>query len=822
MRRSLPLLLAVCITTACKDEPVVIAEAEAVLLGLPYDIQQDSMTLSWIASDLDSFDHYELYRSFESGVSTDDTLVFESDDPDETVTVVENLVPYKTYFYKLWVYNSADDSAGSNEVSGTTEVETAPSEVQLEEPTDVTATSMTLSWTQSSAADFGYYRLYRAQTEAVDQGATLVHSTDDRGLIDYLDTGLVPNTTYFYRVYVEDTWGIGTGSNIVTATTENTEAPWCSILRSPSVRAVGDAFSFEAVDCGDNITPVDGLLIRWDWGEGDGWTTSSSDKGATHAYSHRGAYEVLLEVSDGTYTSTTSTTLVVTEPALIPADDYLVGQPGGSTPWADLEPEHQVSLSAFQIDSLETTNDAYAAFLSDGGGAEGHHTSSMEIGQQLDGSYIPTHGAEELPVVGVTWFDAQAYCDWAGGALPTEAQWEAAARGPYDGTNYHYPWGDDLPQSIEPSPANWNNPDGDVVEVGSYPQGVTAWDAEIALYDMAGNADEWVWDYYDPDYYQWAIDNDDLQDPAGPASSPYDDAYRVSRGGSFSNDDNPLRVYFRCYADPWQRGPHSFRCTWPPDGMVRVEAGGEHSCSLDSSGFMACWGSDSHGQAPTPAGTYSDLSAGQAHTCAVSSAGALDCWGDDSAGQASAPSGSFVAVAAGYDHSCALDAAGSVQCWGSDEHGQSTPPSGSFTAVSAGDWFSCALDAKGAIQCWGMNDHGELDAPEGSYEQLSAGHYHACAIDSAGNASCWGSDDDGESSPPADTWAQISAGQKHSCGVTSAGTVRCWGSDYYEQSDPPEGSFGQVSAGALHSCGLDSQGGIQCWGRNNAGQCTVP
>ncbi len=810
----------------CKEKLQTVELAEPVLLGLPYDIQQDAMTLSWTESRLSSFDRYELYRADSSGVSTEDTLVLNSEDPEEIVFQDTGLGSYQTYYYRVWVYNSAGDSAASNEVSGSTEYDASPSAVILEDPSDITGTTMILSWSQSQAADFGAYRLYRAEQEAVDQGASLVHTANDVGMIDFLDTGLIPNTTYYYRVYVEDEWGIASGSNVVTGTTTNTEAPWCSISRAPTTRPKGERFGFEAVECGDNATAVADLVVRWDFGEGDGWTTATTEKATSHAYSRRGAYAVWLEVSDGSNTFTTSTALVVTDPTLMPADDYLVGREAGSTPWPEIEPERQVSLSAFQLDSFETTTAAYAAFLTAQGGADGHYSASMSIQGAIDGSYTALHGWADKPAVGVTWYDAQAYCAWAGGALPTEAQWEAAARGPYDGPNYQFPWGDELPASLDPVPVNYNNEEGDVIEVESYPEGVTAWDAGVTLWEMAGNADEWVADFYDPDHYQWAIDNGDSVDPQGPATSPYggdEPEYRVSRGGSFCNDDNPLRVSFRCYADPWQRGPHSFRCTWPPEAKVLVVAGGEHSCSLDTAGFVVCWGDDSYGQAPSPSGSYSDVAAGQAHTCAVGTDGALACWGDDSSGQASPPpSGSFTMVRAGWDHSCALSSTGSIQCWGDDSYGQVSAPDGVFVAVSAGDYHSCAIDAHGAIQCWGMNDHGEATPPAGIFTTVDSGHFHSCAIDADGGAQCWGSDDDGESSPPTDSWVRISAGQAHSCGVTAAGDARCWGSDYYDQSSAPEGAFSEVSAGSLHSCGIDGDGLIQCWGRNNSGQCSAP
>ncbi len=816
-----------CLASNCNETVIIVDEAEAVLLGNPYDIQPDGMSLSWIESDLDSFDRYELYRSMESGVSTEDSLILESTDPTETIFADSGLEATETYYYRIWVYSTSGDSAASNEVSGTTAWDSSPSAIQLEDPYDITATSMTLAWSASESDDFAYYRLYRSETEDVGEDASLVYSTEERGVLEHADDALTPGTQYCYRVYVEDEWGITTGSNVACATTLDTEAPYCSISRSPVSRPPGEPFFLEAVSCYDNNTPVEDLTVTWDFGDGSGWTTPTTDKATSHSYAYRGGYTVQVSVSDSVYSSIASVPLVVTDTVDIPGGTYSVGRESDTTPWPDLEPARSVSLEAFRMDAYEVTVQAYTAFLNDQGGALGNYSSQQEIAESVDGVYTAHHGHEEHPITGVTWYDASAYCEWTGGWLPTEAQWEAAARGPSDGTNYEYPWGDEVPASLDPVPVNHDDPtNGSVVDVASYETGVTAWDEDVVLWQMAGNADEWVADIYDEDYYQWANDNGDNTEPTGPATSPYDETYYVTRGGSFANDDNPLRVSFRCYADPWEgRGnARGFRCASSPPVVTQVAAGGRHSCSIDSYGLLTCWGDDSQGQATPPGGIFADIDLGEQHSCAVETSGAIACWGDDTLGQVSGvPDGSFTQVSAGYDHTCALDSSGTVHCWGDDTYGQvSGAPSGSFVQVEAGDWHGCALDSHGLLSCWGITTDDCTTPPDASFSSFATGHLHSCALDAHGAVSCWGGNDDGESTPPKTAFATVSAGQSHSCGTDAHGTIDCWGSDYHDQDASPDGTFSQVSAGAYHSCGLDSLGAVWCWGWDFYGQSTVP
>jgi formylglycine-generating enzyme required for sulfatase activity len=203
---------------------------------------------------------------------------------------------------------------------------------------------------------------------------------------------------------------------------------------------------------------------------------------------------------------------------LIPGGTFIMGSDEGDN---DEGPPHQVTVRDFSIDKTEVTNSHFARFLSDGNGS--YYVSSMKIVKNGKG-YRAQPGYENHPVVYVSWYGAKRYCSWAGKRLPTEAEWEKAARGTNGRT---YPWG----ERIDSTKANYSN--GGTTPVGSYPAGVSPY----GVYDMVGNVWEWVADRYRDTYYS----SSPSYDPQGPYWGPY----HVLRGGSWNSTPEALRTTFR-------------------------------------------------------------------------------------------------------------------------------------------------------------------------------------------------------------------------------------------------------------------------------------
>jgi formylglycine-generating enzyme required for sulfatase activity len=203
-----------------------------------------------------------------------------------------------------------------------------------------------------------------------------------------------------------------------------------------------------------------------------------------------------------------------------PGESWMGATPGDAEAGADEKPRHRVRITrGFWLGETPVTVAAYKRFVAAKGSA---------MPPALD--FNPKWSKEDHPVVGVTWDEAAAYCKWAGGRLPTEAEWEYAARGGKDGLKY--PWGNEItPENANYSGSKWKG----TSPVRSYP--ANAW----GLYDMAGNVWEWVADWYDEKYYAALPPDKPVEDPHGPQSG----TVRVLRGGSFFFDTWILRAAFR-------------------------------------------------------------------------------------------------------------------------------------------------------------------------------------------------------------------------------------------------------------------------------------
>lgn len=238
----------------------------------------------------------------------------------------------------------------------------------------------------------------------------------------------------------------------------------------------------------------------------------------------------------------------------IGAATFSMGQPP-STPgpygqaWKENElTAHSVTLSAYRMDRDEVTVAAYADFLSRAGGAVHHHP--LQPIDRNGTSYTPRAGTEKHPINYVSYFDAATYCAWAGKRLPTEAEWEHAARGTSGST---YPWGEAEPTCAHANFFTQNTPcKSTPVDVGSYsPMG----DTSTGLHDMGGNVAEWVADFYDR--YQ----NKALSDPTGPTNG----TYRVIRGGGVLDPNVAMRGQARFQGRPDTRSfSVGFRCAVSP------------------------------------------------------------------------------------------------------------------------------------------------------------------------------------------------------------------------------------------------------------------
>ncbi len=184
-------------------------------------------------------------------------------------------------------------------------------------------------------------------------------------------------------------------------------------------------------------------------------------------------------------------------------------------------PAHDVTLDAYWMDQLEVTNAMYQLCV-----GAGVCTLPQNLGTQRKADYFNNPDFKDYPVVYVTWGQAKTYCEWAGRRLPTEAEWEHAARGDDMRT---FPWGED---KADYRLANFNMLVRDTSRVGSYLLGASP----FGIMDMAGNVAEWTNDIYRSNYYSVSP----LENPQGPAEGST--LFRVVRGGSLGDAEINIRV----------------------------------------------------------------------------------------------------------------------------------------------------------------------------------------------------------------------------------------------------------------------------------------
>jgi len=212
----------------------------------------------------------------------------------------------------------------------------------------------------------------------------------------------------------------------------------------------------------------------------------------------------------------------------VPGGTFQMGSNDGDS---NEQPVHEVTLYSFWIDRTEVTNAQYARCVEDGKCSTPSDLSSYA----RDSYYV------DYPVIYVSWDDANDYCTWADAQLPTEAQWEYAARG---SEGRKYPWGNEQPNA---QLLNYNANLGDTSKGGSYPDGAS-W---VGALDMAGNVWEWVADWYGK------YSSEPQENPTGPSAG----VTRVLRGGGWYGPEYLVRAASRYSVTPVSRlDLLGFRC----------------------------------------------------------------------------------------------------------------------------------------------------------------------------------------------------------------------------------------------------------------------
>lgn len=249
------------------------------------------------------------------------------------------------------------------------------------------------------------------------------------------------------------------------------------------------------------------------------------------------------------------------EMVFVPGGSFMMGSDPAVDTYAlnNEQPQHEVTLDPFWIDRTEVTNAQFAAFLNEMGNQTEGGVSWLDAADsdaridEIDGEFQAQTGFADHPVTEVSWYGAQAYCAWADGeaitvTLPTEAQWEYAARGP---EGFIYPWGNEYDASLL-------NDSGTTAFAGTSPVGTFpdggSW---VGAVDMAGNVWEWTADWYDSDYYESAP----AENPPGPETG----SFRVLRGGGWVSNRPFVRAAFRGNVVPDDTlSAFGFRCVAPP------------------------------------------------------------------------------------------------------------------------------------------------------------------------------------------------------------------------------------------------------------------
>ncbi len=324
---------------------------------------------------------------------------------------------------------------------------------------------------------------------------------------------------------------------------------------NPQTGDVNTTFSFSAAGSSDLQDDVTLLEVRWDFDNNGSWDSEwTTDKIATHRFDAEGQFEVILQVrdTDGNI-SGNSKTLYVGGGGGGLLDLTFVAIPGGTFEMGctqpnqencntyDEQPTRSTTVNAFQMSKYEVTNYQYAGFLNDIGCSPNGSIGGNQlifIGAEncqityVGGVFRAVDGKHNAPVTQVTWAGAVEFCSQNGGRLPTEAEWEYAAKGGNNNENFEFSGSNTIVNVA------WYAANSYAVTEDAGTKDAN----QLDLYDLSGNAMEWCSDWYDWEYYSTG----EGDNPQGPASGEF----RVVRGGSVYNGADDCRSSDRFWNDP--------------------------------------------------------------------------------------------------------------------------------------------------------------------------------------------------------------------------------------------------------------------------------
>lgn len=541
-------LLLIATLTTCKKEPEAPAGGNKIEFG---QTTTDSVTYfaAKVTTQIKSTGGNTITQhghcwSTKSKPTTDDAKTTQGklDGPGTYTSELTGLQDNTTYYVRSYVTYPNGTVYGLEQTLKT--LETRPPQVTTAEVIGITRTSAQCGGTNDNG---GLTVTTHGVCWNTNENPTLEnntgYTTDGSGTSNFNSelTGLAENTNYYVAAYATNEKGTGYGEvksfkthlyyTPIVTTAEITEITWNSAKSGGAVS-------------GENIGTITARGVCWNT---TGNPTLENSMGHTTEGTGTGNFtSELTGLTESTsyYVASYATNeegtaygqmkqFVTKEP--LPDFVPVAGgtfQMGSNDGGSDEQPIHTVTLSSFEISKYEVTNSQFCEFLNDIGCNSNGNYNDPEYGNveyidmddgvvQIDytgGQFVPENGKEDFPVIEVSWYGANAFALWAGERLPTEAEWEFAARGGNQSDGYTYSGSNNVDDVA------WyeGNSGGHTHEVG------TKAPNELGIYDMSGNVYEWCHDWYDENYYSGSPENN----PQGPESG----THRVLRGGSWLNN----------------------------------------------------------------------------------------------------------------------------------------------------------------------------------------------------------------------------------------------------------------------------------------------